>query len=103
MSSNDLSLFCEVRLAHLHVQVYKIIRLKHENVHVQVYKITRSKHENVYVPYVYSLIPPLFSGVTKPGHPGACTPASRGFAPPLQVCLSVICINCTVVDHKLGG
>ena len=43
MSSNHLSLFCEVRLTHLHVQVYKI---------------TRSKHENVHVPYVYSLMPP---------------------------------------------
>ena len=45
----------------------------------------------------------IISGVARLGHTGACSLATRGHAPPVQVCNRIIGADSVVVDHKLGA
>ena len=46
---------------------------------------------------------PWPNGIAKLGHTGTCTQAAKDCALPVQLCLSIISTDCTIVKCKLGG
>ena len=91
-------------LVHMRVSYCKHKNTYHSCVHELPHTVPSPARTSVHMNYDCGLsYSQVGSNVAKLGHTGACTPATRDCAPPLQVRLSSINADCTVVNSTQIG